>query len=177
MVRLAPIALLVFAGLAFGDVKSGIAVGESVKAFNPQNVTGPDAGKAACLVCANGESPVIAVFARELDEQVTALIKAVDAAAIKHKKAELGAFAVMLEKSEDMERRARSFSDKEGIRRTIIALEGPAGPKGYNIAKDANVTLLLYVGRKVKVNFAFEKGKLTAAEIEKVMKELPKILE
>ena len=44
-------------------------------------------------------------------------------------------------------------------------------------AKDADVTVLLYVGRKVKANFAFEKGKLSAAEVEKVLKELPKILE
>jgi hypothetical protein len=39
-----------FAGPAVADVKSGIPVGESVKAFNPQHVTGPDAGKSACLV-------------------------------------------------------------------------------------------------------------------------------
>jgi hypothetical protein len=32
------------------EVKSGIEVGESVKAFNPQHVTGPDAGKSSCLV-------------------------------------------------------------------------------------------------------------------------------
>ena len=33
------------------------------------------------------------------------------------------------------------------------------------------------VGRQVKANFTFEKGKLTPAAVEKVMKELPKILE
>ena len=32
------------------DLKSGIKVGESIRAFNPQHVTGPDAGKSACLV-------------------------------------------------------------------------------------------------------------------------------
>jgi hypothetical protein len=35
---------------ALADVKSGIEVGESVKAFNPQHVTGADAGKSSCLV-------------------------------------------------------------------------------------------------------------------------------
>jgi hypothetical protein len=35
---------------AAADVKSGIEVGQSVKAFNPQHVTGPDAGKSSCLV-------------------------------------------------------------------------------------------------------------------------------
>lgn len=32
------------------DLKSGIAVGELVKAFSPRHVTGPDAGKSSCLV-------------------------------------------------------------------------------------------------------------------------------
>ncbi|HKA05914.1 MAG TPA: hypothetical protein VKD71_01570 [Gemmataceae bacterium] len=41
---------LLLAGPAPADVKSGIEVGESVKAFNPQHVTGPDAGKSSCLV-------------------------------------------------------------------------------------------------------------------------------
>lgn len=42
--------VLLASGPASADVKSGIAVGESVRAFNPQHVTGPDAGKSSCLV-------------------------------------------------------------------------------------------------------------------------------
>lgn len=43
--------VLVLAGpVPAADLKSGIPVGESVKAFNPQHVTGPDAGKSSCLV-------------------------------------------------------------------------------------------------------------------------------
>jgi len=41
---------LLWGSLAPADVKSGIEVGQSVKAFNPQHVTGPDAGKSSCLV-------------------------------------------------------------------------------------------------------------------------------
>ena len=42
--------VLLVAGRVPADVKSGIEVGESIKAFNPQHVTGPDAGKSSCLV-------------------------------------------------------------------------------------------------------------------------------
>ena len=50
-VWLAAAGVLLFSGLAAaGDLKSGIPVGQSVKAFNPQHVTGPDAGKSSCLV-------------------------------------------------------------------------------------------------------------------------------
>jgi hypothetical protein len=42
--------VLLLVGRSPAEVKSGIEVGESVKAFNPQHVTGPDAGKSSCLV-------------------------------------------------------------------------------------------------------------------------------
>jgi hypothetical protein len=48
---LAAAGVLLWGGLAAADdLKSGIPIGESVKAFNPQHVTGPDAGKSSCLV-------------------------------------------------------------------------------------------------------------------------------
>ena len=42
--------LLVAGPASSADIKSGIEVGQSIRAFNPQHVTGPDAGKSACLV-------------------------------------------------------------------------------------------------------------------------------
>ena len=42
--------VLLIGSACFAEVKSGIPVGESIKSFNPQNVTGPNAGKSACLV-------------------------------------------------------------------------------------------------------------------------------
>ena len=108
---------------------------------------------------------------------MTGLVKQVDEATAKHKQKEMGSFVIFLDKSDEMEKKVQTFADKQGIKETVLALDNPAGPKGYDIAKDAQVTVLLYVGRQVKANFAFEKGKLTPAAIEKVMKELPKILE
>ena len=108
---------------------------------------------------------------------MTGLVKKVDEATAKHKKNDLGSFVIFLDKSDETEKKVQQFADKQGIKETVLALDNPAGPKGYNIAKDAEVTVLLYVGRKVKANFAFEKGKLTAAEVDKILKELPKILE
>jgi len=108
---------------------------------------------------------------------LTGLVKKVDEATAKHKKQELGSFVIFLDKSDEMEKKVSAFAEKQGIKETVLALDNPAGPKGYDIAKEAQVTVLLYVGRQVKANFAFEKGKLTLADVEKVMKELPKLLE
>jgi hypothetical protein len=168
--------VLLFGSLANAQAQSGIAVGDSVRAFNPQHVTGPDAGKSACLVCANGEKPVIAIFAREVDDGLTNLIRQVEEATRKNKKANLAAFTIFLDKSEETEERVKKLGDTLELRETVLALDNPAGPKGYNLAKDANVTVLLYVNRKVRAKYAFEKGKMTNADIEKILRDLPKIL-
>ena len=108
---------------------------------------------------------------------MTGLVKKVDEATQKNRKSEMGSFVIFLDKSDEMEKKVKDFGDKQGIKETVLALDNPAGPKGYNISKEASVTVLLYSGRKVKANFAFEKGKFTATDVEKVIKELPKILE
>ncbi|HKB04202.1 MAG TPA: hypothetical protein VKD90_18405 [Gemmataceae bacterium] len=108
---------------------------------------------------------------------MTSLVKQIDEATAKNKKAEMGSFVIFLDKSEDTEKKVKEFAEKNGIKETVLALDNPAGPKGYEIAKDANVTVLLYTNRKVKANFVFEKGKMKTEDVEKVIKELPKILE
>lgn len=89
----------------------------------------------------------------------------------------MGSFVIFLSKSEEMEKAVKALGDKSNFKETVLALDNPAGPKGYGIAKEADVTVLLYVDHKVKANFAFEKGKMTRADVEKIMKEVPKILE
>jgi hypothetical protein len=108
---------------------------------------------------------------------LTSLVKKIDEATAKNKKAEMGSFVIFLDKSEDTEKKVKEFGEKNGIKETVLALDNPAGPKGYEIAKEANVTVLLYTNRKVKANFVFEKGKMKEVDVEKVIKELPKILE
>lgn len=108
---------------------------------------------------------------------MTSLVKKIDEATVKNKKKEMGSFVIFLDKSDEYEKKVKALGDKIALKETVLALDNPAGPKGYNIAKEADVTVLLYVDRKVKANFVYEKGKLTAADVEKIMKELPKILE
>ena len=43
------------------------------------------------------------------------------------------------------------------------------------MAKDAEVTVVLYKSRKVVSNYTFEKGKMTDKDVEKVIADLPKI--
>ncbi len=108
---------------------------------------------------------------------MTSLVKKVEEATIKNKKKDMGSFVVILDKSDETEKRAKALAEKSGIKETVLALEKATGPKGYGISPDAQVTVLLYVNHKVKVNLVFEKGKMTAADVDMVISQLPKILD
>lgn len=88
----------------------------------------------------------------------------------------MGSIIVFLNDDEGFDKKLKEFAQKEGIKEATLAIESPGGPKGYNIPKEADVTVILYTKRNVKVNHAFKKGELKEAEIEKVMADLKKIL-
>lgn len=171
-------ALLAGAVLAAGDIKSGPQPGEKLAGpFHPLNVTGKAAGKKNCLYCSNGSNPVAMVFARELTPEVGKLIKKLDTCTGKHSECEMGSFVVFLgEDSEGLQKKLESFAKKEDLKNIVLSIDNPAGPDGYNVAKEANVTVVLYVNRTAKANFAFKKGDLTDKDISAIVKDVAKIV-
>ena len=125
----------------------------------------------------NGAKPVAVVFARDMSAPVTSLVKKIDAATAKHSKEKMASFAVFLSDEENLEKKLKEFAEKDKVEKCALTIDNPSGPEPYKIAKDADVTVLLYVNKNVKANFAFKKGELNDAAIAKVLKELPKILE
>jgi phage/plasmid primase-like uncharacterized protein len=145
--------------------------------FHPLNVNGEHAGKKACLYCKHGPNPVAVVFARCAECPTTAkLLKKLDDATKANAKAELGSYAVFLSDDDKMAEKLKALADKEGIKELTIAVDNPAGPESYKIAKDADVTVVLYNEHKVAVNYSFKKGELKDADIDTVIKDLSKIL-
>ena len=105
------------------------------------------------------------------------LVKKLDEATGKNKDAKMGSFVVMLTDNKDkMEAELKKLDEKEKFQKIVLAIDAAAGPDDYNIAKDADVTVLLYTKQRVKKNFAFKKGELTEAKIAEILKELPAIL-
>ncbi len=159
------------------QLKSGPQLGEDVPGpFHPLNVTGEDAGKKACLYCKNGTNPVAMVFAREVSPALTKLIKKIDTCTGKHKEAKMGSFVVFLSDEEKLAEELKDVAKKEGIERTVLSIDNPAGPKGYNVIKDADVTVVLYTNHSVKANFAFKKGELKDKDIDTIIGNVSKIL-
>jgi len=170
------LALLAGSVLADGAVKSGPQPGDKLRPFAPVNVTGSEAGKKHCLVCQNGNNPVVMIFAREVSEPLTNLVKKVDEATGKHSGCNMGSFVVFTSDSEGLDKKLKEIADKEKIKNTILSIDNPAGPKGYNVAKDADVTVVLYVKKEAKANYSFKKGEMKSGDIEKIVAEITKIL-
>ncbi len=115
------------------------------------------------------------IFARELSGPVASLVKKIDAATAQNADAKMCSFAVFCSDSDGLEKQLKQFADKEKLSRCILTIDNPAGPRGYKIAKDADVTVILYVKKKVQANHAFKKGELNDQAIEKILADLPKI--
>ncbi len=171
-------ALLVVTGsFAEETVKSGPQVGQEVPGpFHPLNVTGEQAGKKNCLYCANGGNPVAVVFAREVSPDLGALLKKLDQATAKNASAFMGSYAVFCSDKDGLEGQLKELAKKQSLKKLVLSIDNPAGPKAYNISKDAAVTVLLYSDLTVRANHSFKKGDLNAKSIDRVVADVAKII-
>jgi hypothetical protein len=119
------------------------------------------------------------IFTRSLDDNLASLVKQVDEVVAANKDKQMASFVVLLtDDPDEAESQLKAFADKHGIKVTPLTMfDGPAGPEKYNIAKEADVTVHLWVGPKeVKANHAFAKGKLDAKGIAAIISDTGKIL-
>jgi len=144
--------------------------------FHPLNVTGEKAGEKFCLYCCNGENPVAMIFAREPSPALATLIKKIDAVTEKNKNHEMGSFVVFLSDKEGLDKELKGMAGDAGLKKIVLAIDNPAGPEKYKVAKDADVTVVLYNERVVKANYAFKKGQLKEKDIEKIVSDVTKIV-
>lgn len=104
-------------------------------------------------------------------------MKELDKAVAAGKDAKLASFVVFLTDSrEKLEPQLKELAAKEKIENVPLTIvESVAGPEKYKIAKDADVTVILYNKGKSEANFAFGKGKLDEKGVKDVVAAIPKI--
>jgi hypothetical protein len=124
----------------------------------------------------NGANPVAMIFAREVNDGLTSLVKKLDKATDKNSDCRMGSFVVFCSDQEGLEQKLKDLAEKEKLRRIVLTIDNPAGPEEYHVAKDADVTVVLYTKQKVKANYAFKKGEMKAEDIDKIVSEVSKIL-
>lgn len=120
----------------------------------------------------------MSIFAREVTDNLASLVKKIDETVGKNGDKQMAAFVVLL--SEDPDAAApqlESLAKKQGIKNVPLTIfDGEAGPGNYKIAKEADVTVLLWSKQQVKANHAFKAGELNDKAIETVVSDTGLIL-
>ena len=113
---------------------------------------------------------------------MTSLVKKIDqrleAAADKTPRA-LGAYVIFVNNAHGLDKKLRGMAEKEALKRVSLCIGAP--PQDYAVAKEADVTVVIYgVGRrrqeKVTANFALRKGELDEAMADTIVKALSEAL-
>ena len=89
----------------------------------------------------------------------------------------MGSFVVVCNDDEKMEDKLKDLAKKEGRKKCVLTLvDRKAGPSGYELHPDADVTVVLYTRRATKAQYACKKGEMKDKDVEAIMKDLSKIL-
>ena len=123
----------------------------------------------------NGTNPVAMIFARETSPALGTLIRKIDAVTEKNKGHEMGSFVVFLSDKEGLDKELKGIAHEAGLKKIVLAIDNPAGPQKYKVAKDADVTVVLYKSRVVKANYAFKKGEMTDKDVDTILGDVSKI--
>src|SRR5262249_14702325 len=157
---------------------SGLKVGQRPGPYSFVVSTGPERGQSTCYVCETEDRPAVVVFARRLDDPLGKLVAKLDKAVGENKKADLRGWVTFLSDDQPaLDPQIVAWAKKHTIRRMPLGVfESETGPPSYHLAREADVTILLFVKKKVVANFAFRSGELNDERTTDVLKALPRIL-
>ena len=163
--------------LAADPCVSGLPAGGRPGPYSFLVATGPQRGQPTCYVCEQDKKPTAVVFARGTSAPLGKLLTKLDAVVAAKKDAGFKAWMTHLADTADLDGLAR-WAQKAAVKGVAVgAFEDADGPPAYKLARDADVTVLLFVNRKVVANFAFRGGELTDAKVDEVAKALPRLFE
>ena len=118
---------------------------------------------------------MINIHAREITDDLTSLVSQIDelvSPALSRGSADrTQSFVVFLtDDPDEMEPKlAKLAADKKLKNVPLTLFDGEAGHPDYKIAKDAEVTVLMWTNLRIDQNFAFKKGELNADAVKKVV--------
>lgn len=119
------------------------------------------------------------IFTRSLTDTLAGLVKQVDKQIDENKDQKMVGFVVLLTDDPDKaETDLKAFAEKHKIKNVPLTyFDGVAGPASYKVAKDADVTVNMWLEKSAKANHAFAKGELDKKAVDKIIADVPKILE
>jgi hypothetical protein len=172
------IALLSWPVLAAEPCKSGLEPGQRPGPYSFVLATGKERGKSFCCICETADRPAVIIFARSPSNSLGKLATGLDKAVSDNKSAELRSWITFLgDDSKELQEKVVKWGRTNGLSNLDLGVfEDADGPPSYKLAADADVTVILFVKRKVVADFAFRTGELTDERIAEVLKAVPTLV-
>lgn len=174
------VACLLLAASATGEepCRSGLEPGQRPGPYAFVLSTGDKRGQSFCYICDTADHPAVVVFARTLSDPLAKLVSQLDKGLKEKQTAGLRAWVTFLgEDQTALDPKIVAWAQQHAIRAVPLGVfEDAGGPPSYRLSRDADVTVLLFVKRRVAVNFAFRSGELTEDRVKDVVKSLLRIL-
>jgi len=165
--------------LAAGELKSGLAAGEGIGAFQVVKVAGAagdglaENGDQLCYRCKYGPRPQVMVFTRSTSGEVANLTKELNSAVAANEEKKLAAFVNVLNADKAAAEKgakdlaAHAATDKVPV---VVPVESENGPANYGLNPDAEVTVIIANKSKVVASMGFAAGKLDSAAVLSAVK-------
>ena len=184
-----PILALLATTLWLGDASSqagkqetekptGCEVGAEVPLFYVKQVTSRRPNLAVCLVCQNGDRPVVLIAVRKLNKQLERLLHAVDRKVDAHRADGLRSFAIFLTSdSRKLQPALMTLSRERKLTIPLtIPVEAETGPRSLELPEDVSTIVLFYVNRRIVAESRFKSGQLTDDKIEGLIRKTDMLL-
>jgi hypothetical protein len=180
----AGLVLAAASSIAADEDKVGTAPGNLLPGpFHPYNVTGERKGKHHCLVCQYGLKPVVLIFTHESPEAMkplTKLVKDLDEAIVADPSASLRGFVVFVSDEKDraaLDKKLANWADEAKLMNVVVCRDEPGGLAGYDLDKEAEVTVIVYDKLRVAKKHTFGKDKLTDNDVQTIVSEARSLVE
>jgi len=148
---------------------SGPAPGGKAGPYSFLVASGPQRGQPTCYVCETAEKAGVIVFARSATPQLGKLMQKRDKAVEDRPKGELTAWMTVLgEKTLSIDALGK-WAKEQGLKVVPTGVfDDPVGPPSYKLASDADITVILFLNRKVTATFAYHAGNVDDAAVKAV---------
>lgn len=156
---------------AQAPVESGPKLGTRPGPYTFCVATGARRGQETCFICDTADRPAVIVFARNAGDALGKLAGKLDKALAAHKAAELRSWITFIGKDEQtFDRPLLDWSKQHGLKSLPIGtFKEEDGPPTYRVARDADVTVVLFVRQKVEATFGFRDRELTEEAVGRVL--------
>jgi hypothetical protein len=176
-VRNAVVATLLTPLILWADPpRSGLDAGQRPGPYSSLVVVGAERGTQHCFVCEADKNPVAIVFARTPSEPLGKFVRKLDG--MVKKSPQLKTWTTFLaDDAGAIEPKILAWSKDHATGSVPITIfEDAVGPPSYRLSSEADITVVLAVGRKTVVGYSYRVGELGDAAIDAMMENAAKLV-